>query len=254
MTPWVLRILIANVVVFFVQWTMPLVEDYLAFVPRFALTRPWSLVTYMFLHSRGSFGHILFNMLSLYFFGSRLEARLGGQRFLQLYFVSGLTAAVISAVFAFNSPIIGASGAVYGVMYGFAHFWPRDRIYIWGVLPIEARWLVLLSIGLALFFIRTGGQSNVAHFAHLGGVAGGFLYLKWAQRRMEAPQREWRKRVAPPPPVIDQKRVARIDMSRVHEVNREELNRILDKISASGMQSLSSSEKTFLAHFAKEES
>jgi membrane associated rhomboid family serine protease len=242
---------IANVVVFFLQTTSGAVTELFAFQPRLLLLRPWSVLTYMFLH--GGITHILFNMLSLYFFGSRLEERLGGARFLRLYFISGLTGALLSAIFAFNAPIIGASGAVFGVMYGFAHFWPRDKIYIWGVLPIEARWLVLLSIAMALFFIRTGGQSNVAHFAHLGGVVGGFLYLRLAQRNMEAPKREWRKRVEAPVGTIDKARITRIDMSRVHEVNREELNRILDKISASGLQSLSNSEKTFLAHFAKEE-
>lgn len=252
MTPWVLRLVIANVVIFFLQTTTPWIDDYLAFIPGLVLRRPWTPLTYMFLH--GGLTHILFNMLSLYFFGSRLEERLGGARFLQLYFVSGLAGALLSAIFAFNSPIIGASAAVFGVMYGYAHFWPRDRIYIWGVLPIEARWLVIISVAIALFFIRTGGQSNVAHFAHLGGIAGGWLYLKLAQRRIEAPKREWRERVEAPVGTIDRTRIARIDMSRVHEVNREELNRILDKISASGIQSLSNSERTFLAHFAKEES
>jgi membrane associated rhomboid family serine protease len=251
MTPWVLRLVIANVVVFFLQQTSGPITNLFAFVPGLALTRPWTVVTYMFLH--GGIGHILFNMLSLYFFGSRLEERLGGRRFLQLYFISGLAGALLSAVFAFNAPIIGASGAVFGVMYGFAHFWPRDRIYIWGVLPIEARWLVILTTALALFSGITGAQSGIAHFAHLGGFAGGFLYLRFAQRQIEAPRREWKQRVEAPVGTIDKARLARIDLSRVHEVNREELNRILDKISSTGMQSLSSSEKTFLAHFAKEE-
>ena len=252
MTPWVLRLVIANVVVFFLQTTSGAVNELFAFEPRLLLVRPWSVLTYMFLH--GSITHILFNMLSLYFFGSRLEERLGAARFLRLYFISGLAGALLSAIFAFNAPIIGASGAVFGVMYGYAHFWPRDKIYIWGVLPIEARWLVILTTALALFSGFTGAQSGIAHFAHLGGFLGGFLYLKLAERKMEAPKREWKKRVEAPVVPIDKARLTRIDMSRVHEVNREELDRILDKISATGLQSLSPSEKTFLAHFAKEES
>lgn len=250
MTPWVLRLVIANVVVFFLQQTMAPVTGLFAFVPAEILSRPWTVLTYMFLH--GSFGHIIFNMLSLYFFGSRLEARLGGRSFLQLYFISGLVGALLSAAFSPHAAVIGASGAVFGVMYGFAHFWPRERIYIWGVLPIEARWLVIISAGLALFFVRTGAQSGVAHFAHLGGFLGGWLYLMILRRKIEAPQREWQKKVSAPVGAIDKARIATIDLSRVHEVNREELNRILDKISATGMQSLTSSEKTFLAHFAKE--
>lgn len=248
MTPWVLRLVIANVVVFLLQQTMSPLTGLFAFVPRDVLQRPWSPLIYMFLH--GGFGHIIFNMLSLYFFGSRLEERLGGSHFIRLYLVSGLAGAALSAVFAPAAAIIGASGSVFGVMYGFAHFWPRDRIYIWGVLPIEARWLVILTTAFALFSGLTGAQAGIAHFAHLGGFAGGWLYLRLAQRRMEAPKRDWRKRVEAPVGSIERAQIAKIDMSRVHEVNREELNRILDKISASGMQSLTSSERTFLAHFA----
>jgi membrane associated rhomboid family serine protease len=249
MTPWVLRLLVANVVVFLLQQTLPAIDYYFAFIPRLVLTRPWTPLTYMFLH--GGFGHIIFNMLSLYFFGSRLEDRLGGTHFLRLYLASGLAGALLSALFSFNAAIIGASGAVFGVMYGFAHFWPRERIYIWGVLPIEARWLVILTTAFALFSGLTGAQAGIAHFAHLGGYAGGWAYLAWHGRHTTAPAREWRKRVEAPVGAIDRTRIATIDMSRVHEVNREELNRILDKISASGIQSLTSSERTFLAHFAK---
>lgn len=249
MTPWVLRLVIANVVVFLLQQTTSLTALF-AFVPALIVSRPWTVLTYMFLH--GSFGHIIFNMLSLYFFGSRLEARIGGRNFLQLYFISGLVGALLSAVFSPRAAVIGASGAVFGVMYGFAHFWPRERIYIWGVLPIEARWLVIISAGLALFFVQTGAQGNVAHFAHLGGFLGGWAYLTILQRKTTAPARDWQKKVSAPVGSIDKARIASIDLSKVHEVNREELNRILDKISANGMTSLSSSERTFLAHFAKE--
>ena len=110
MTPWVLRLLFANIGAYFVQLTMPALTDQLAFIPAFAFREPWTIVTYMFLH--GGMAHILFNMLGLYFFGPRVEARIGSTRFVQLYFVSGIFGALLSMLFAWQSPIIGASGAI----------------------------------------------------------------------------------------------------------------------------------------------
>jgi hypothetical protein len=125
----------------------------------------------MFVH--GGFGHILFNMLSLFFFGRRVESRLGPRRFGILYFVSGIMGALVSVFFAPYAAIIGASGAVFGVMLAFAKFWPRDQILIWGILPVEARVMVIAMTVMAVVFGFTGAQSGVAHFAHLGGFVGG---------------------------------------------------------------------------------
>ena len=88
MTPWVRRLIIANVIMFFLQVAMPGITSMLDLVPALVLIRPWTLVTYMFLH--GGLMHILFNMLTLYFFGPRVEERMGSRRFLILYFVSDL--------------------------------------------------------------------------------------------------------------------------------------------------------------------
>lgn len=133
MTPWVRRFLGANLIVFFVQTTMPAFADAFVFVPRLALFRPWTIVTYMFLHA--GISHILFNMVGLFFFGSRVEERLGSKRFVQLYFISGISGALLSVAFAPNAAIIGASAAVFGVMLAFAMFWPRDQILIWESSP-----------------------------------------------------------------------------------------------------------------------
>ena len=108
MTPWVLRILIATVLMFFVQQTASGVTQLLYLVPTQVLSRPWTLVTYMFLH--GSLGHIFWNMLGLYFFGPRVESRMGSQRFITLYLVSGVVGALFSVVLAPRYPILGASG------------------------------------------------------------------------------------------------------------------------------------------------
>ena len=99
MTPWVKRILLANVAVFFVQLTVSGATTFLAFIPSMPW-RVWSFVTYMFAHSTTSITHILFNMLVLYFFGPRVEERLGSSHFVRLYFAAGITGAILSIVFA----------------------------------------------------------------------------------------------------------------------------------------------------------
>src|ERR1044071_7745881 len=152
MTPWVKRILLANVGVFFTQLTVGLAAtQFSAFIPSLALVRPWSFVTYMFAHSPTSVTHILFNMLVLYFFGPRVEERLGSGNFIRLYLASGIMGAILSIVSNQGGYMMGASGAVFGVQLAFAKYWPRERIYIWGILPIEAWLLVLLYTGYSLW-------------------------------------------------------------------------------------------------------
>lgn len=245
MTPVVRAILIATVSVFFLQQTLPgFWPEQLVFAPATVLTHPWTLVTYMFLHQ--GFTHILFNMLALYFFGPRVEERIGSQRFAVLYFLSGIAGALLSFVLERGASVVGASGGVFGVMMGFAHFWPDTPILVWGIIPVPARLLVIITTVIALFSGFTGG-GNVAHFAHLGGYAGAFLYLKWIERS----SRQFRRKATAPAPV-DTRRLAgyqAIDRSRIHEVNREEVDRILDKISASGIDSLTTQERLFLSNF-----
>ena len=242
MTPWVQRFLIANVLMFFVQMTVSGTEPLLWFRPVQFLQQPWTLVTYMFLH--GGFMHILFNMLGLYFFGPRVEQRIGSPRFFALYMISGITGGLLSF---YNPvvPIIGASGAVYGVLLAYARFWPRDQILIWGIIPVEVRWLVLIYTVMSLLGIGGG----VAHFAHLGGFLGAFLYLIWMERTAGA--RKFR-RVATAPPAAKDALLTnwkKVDRTGVHDVNKEEVDRILDKISASGIASLTPQERLFLSNF-----
>ncbi|MBV9879599.1 MAG: rhomboid family intramembrane serine protease [Gemmatirosa sp.] len=244
MTPVVRTLLIATIAAFFVQMTLPALADPFVFVPADVLTHPWTIVTYMFLH--GGLTHVGFNMLALYFFGPRAEARLGSQRFTVLYFLSGITGALVSYFLSPNASVIGASAGVYGVMMAFAYFWPDELIYIWGVLPVPARILVVVTTAISLWSGFTGG-GGVAHFAHLGGYAGAYLYLKWLDR-----SRTRFKRAATTPPAEAARRVAgyqAIDRAKIHEVNREEVDRILDKISASGVDSLTPQERLFLSNF-----
>jgi membrane associated rhomboid family serine protease len=250
-TPWVLRLIVANVAVFFLQQTAPLINQMFVLVPALGLVRPWSFVTYMFLH--GGLGHIFFNMLSLFFFGPRLESRLGGRAFLGLYFASGIMGAVLSIPFTPYAPIIGASGAVYGVMLGYAMFWPRDQILIWGIVPVEARFLIVAMTALSLFGGFSPSSGGIAHFAHLGGFVGGYLFIKLMRRGSGAAK--FRKqattitrKIETPAGSLDRWR--RIKRDGLHEVNRDELDRILDKISAGGIGSLTAGEREFLDRFS----
>ncbi|MEO7962956.1 MAG: rhomboid family intramembrane serine protease [Gemmatimonadaceae bacterium] len=247
MTQWVRNLLVLNVLVYFVQMTMPGLVDALAFVPVDVFIKPWTLITYMFLH--GSLTHIAFNMLALYFFGPRVEERLGSRSFVTMYFIAGISGAILSFFLARSSPIIGASAGVFGVMLAFAYFWPDAPIYIWGVLPVPARILVILTTAFSLYSGLRGSRGGIADFAHLGGYAGAFLYLKWLERRSGT--RRFKTQMAASPPQAREalNRWKSIDTRNIHEVNRAEVNRILDKINVSGLGSLSPQEQTFLSNF-----
>ena len=254
MTPWVQRLLIANVAMFFLQATSPVVTDLLALVPALALQRPWSPVTYMFLH--GGTMHLLFNMIVLFFVGPRLEQRMGERHFLGLYFASGMMAALFSALTP-HAWVVGASGAIYGAIFAYARFWPRQRFYLYFAIPVEARWLVLGFTAIAIFgIVRTlGGSSDgIAHHAHLGGFAGAWLYLRILSRNSAAARF---KRKADPAPKKGRmhdrdatERWARIDRESLHEVNREAFDAIMEKLATQGIGGLTDRERVFLDRFS----
>lgn len=254
MTPAVRLLLVATIGAFLLQLAAPGLTQAFVFAPHMALTRPWTLVTYMFLH--GGVGHLLFNMLALFFFGPRVEALLGTRSFVTLYFTSGVTGAILSLFFS-GAPILGASAAVFGVMLAFAWFWPDERIFIWGVLPVPARVLVIGTTVLALFGGFSGSRDGVAHFAHLGGYVGAFAYLKLRTRG----QRRFRQVASAPSAarasIGDAKAhdvrlvpgLGSIDLSTVHPVNREAVTRLVDKVAAEGVEALTERERAFLGNF-----
>jgi rhomboid family protein len=246
-TPWVKRLIIANVLVYFLELTAPGIANMLVLVPRYILVHPWTLVTYMFLHDPNGFSHILFNMIALFFFGPRVEERIGGKRFLTLYFVAGLSGAIASFFFAFNSAVLGASGAVFGVMLAFARFWPDAQILLMFIIPVPARIAVGGMAVLALWSGLHGSGGGVADFCHLGGFVGAYAYLLYIERA--AGTKKFRSKTTP---VVAKETLSnwkRVDPRSVHEVNRDEVNRILDKISASGLGSLTPQERLFLSNF-----
>ncbi len=250
MTPWVLRLVLANVAVFIVTAALPRAEIALAFVPALVLLRPWTIVTYMFVHANVM--HILLNMLALYFFGPAIERRLGAVNFLGLYFLSGILGAALTFVLAPFSAVVGASGAVMGVTAAYARYWPHDKIYIWGILPVSA-WMMV--VGLALYSIWSGfsgSRSGVADWAHLGGLAAGYLYaMAYDRHRRRAwPPAQKAARVTRGDARASAERWARIRTEQLHEVNRPEVERLLQKAREHGPASLTQAEREFLDRFA----
>ncbi len=249
LSSWAFRLIIVNIGVYVLTLLRPTFAQFLAFVPLEFFNRPWTIVTYMFVHDTGGFSHVLFNMLGLFFFGPRLEAELGSKHFLGLYFVSGLMGALLHLLFNPLSPIIGASGAVFGVMLGYAYFWPRDKVYIWGVLPVEVRIMVIIMTVLSLFGGFGPVSDGIAHFAHLGGFVGGFAYLRLLRHR--GLQMVQAKIVEPIARSGDIQKWKAIRRERLHEVNRDEFDRIIQKLEASGVGILTETEKAFLDRFSQ---
>lgn len=161
----------------------PLMARLFALNPITFIKRPWQFVTYMFMH--GNFAHLFFNMYTLYVFGTVLERVWGTRKFLLYYFVTGIGAALVhigvqwlTGDFALT---VGASGAIYGILMGYAMLYPDSTLML--LLPpvsVKAKWLVLIFAGIELLLGVTGTQAGVAHFAHLGGLVFGlFLILYW---------------------------------------------------------------------------
>jgi membrane associated rhomboid family serine protease len=178
----------ANVAVFLAQMALPGLVGPFALWPVDAAAATggqvgfhvWQLVSYGFLH--GSLLHLGFNMLALYMFGSALEAVVGSRRYVTYYLVSviaaGLTQLAVTAVTGDLYPTVGASGGVFGVLLAYAVYFPRNRLFlIFLPIPIPARVFVVIYAAIELFLGVTGTQEGVAHFAHLGGLAGGALML-----------------------------------------------------------------------------
>lgn len=256
LTPRVKQLLIANAAVFLVVWALPFLRPWLWFVASDVLVKPWTLLTYMFVHA--GLWHLVFNMLGLFFFGPPLESRWGSGEFLKYYLICGMAGALLSLVFAPQAAIVGASGAVLGVMLAFAMAWPDAPIYIWGIFPVKAKWLVLIIGLFTLMSAVEGARDGVAHFAHLGGLVAGLIYLKMDWRGASSvgslKKRMGRTRIrvvegggdAPAPP-----RRSKRGRPAEEEKLLDEVDRVLDKISREGMASLSTEERALLDHVSR---
>jgi membrane associated rhomboid family serine protease len=193
MAPVTQALLLANIAAFMLQmFAEPVMVAYFALWPFHASSgahplavgfQPWQLVTYAFLH--GGLMHLLFNMLALYMFGSDIERVFGARRYTIYYFVCVVSAAVAQLIVASSGdsppyPTVGASGGVFGLLLAFGLFFPRRMVMlIFPPIPMPAWLFVTLYGALELFLGVTGTQQGVAHFAHLGGMLGGYLTIRY---------------------------------------------------------------------------
>ena len=254
LTPMVKRLLIANVVVFGVTLvaSQAFIFEWFAFQPRNIVLRPWGPITYMFLH--GDLMHLAVNMLVLFFFGPPLESRWGEREFLRFYVISGLGGVALSFLF-LPAWVVGASAAVYGVMLAFAMNWPNVPIYVWGIFPVKAKYLVRFLFVVSLLSAVQGSSDGVAHFAHVGGLAVPFWYLK-ADWRLKRPLQSIRRAAGGP-----SRRLAIVPREEEDEpsprrrsrgASREDVrlydrvDEVLDKISAEGIGALTREERELL--------
>ena len=186
------HLLIINILMYF--GTVALMGDsrviLAMYYPASDFFRPYQIVTHMFMHA--DLGHLAFNMLTLFFLGTWVERVWGTRRFVFFYLFSGLGAALTHLLFmyyevnylgvtsAINIPVLGASGAVYGVLVAFAVLFPNHRLMLlFPPIPIKAKYLALGLIAIDLFSGLSNTGSNIAHFAHLGGALFGYLLIRY---------------------------------------------------------------------------
>jgi membrane associated rhomboid family serine protease len=181
-------LLVANVLAYLLMEGsgLPIIELFALWPmadPRF---EPWQIVTYSFLH--GGIAHIAFNMFALYTFGASIE-RLFGSRFYALYYFACVVSAAICHLIVTSwmggppVPTVGASGGIYGLLLAYGLYFPHQRVMLLiPPIPMKARTLVIAFAALELFFGVTGSLNGIAHFAHLGGMLGGWLMIEYRKR------------------------------------------------------------------------
>lgn len=190
--PIVKNLIIVNILIYLAMTLIPSFESLVTqYCQLYWFGSPWfhswQYITYMFLH--GGFSHLFFNMFALWMFGRTLEDRLGPQRFMTYYLVCGVGAALIQMLVAwltrdFGITLIGASGAVMGLLLAFGVMYPNAQIMVFPLpFPIKAKWFVMGYAAIELLFGATGYDMGVAHFAHVGGMLWGWLLLIYWKRR-----------------------------------------------------------------------
>ena len=259
LTPWVRRLLIATGAVYLLRltvFTSPWLVETFGFAPSLAVRHPWGVLTYAFLHLLG-------NTIILFMFGPPVETLLGGRRFIRLWLVAALGGPALRLLllpFAGDGLVIGASAAAFGVMLAFVMEWPDAPVLIFPLpVPVKAKWLVAFLVGVSLLFGLSRMQGTIDHFAHLGGFAAAFLYLRGGTLLRRARTASTVERA----PAVLVRPLAGGGMARGESFDPpqrrsgpdaavlEEVDRVLDKISAGGLSSLTPEERRFLDEMSK---
>ena len=174
LTKGVKQLIIINVVVFILTYLrVPFIENFVLFPIQSGYFQPHQLLSYMFLHS--SITHIIFNMIGLLVFGPNIENKFGTSKFIKIYLIMGLISGLASIIF-INSPVVGASGAIWGIMMLFALFNPNDLLYIYFIIPVRAKFIIGTFFTIELYLSIMGSNDGVSHVAHVAGALTGALF------------------------------------------------------------------------------
>ena len=289
MTPAVQWLLAANIGVYFLQLTLfgsNNVFNALGLDPARFPSAWWTIATYMFVH--GGLMHLAFNMLSLWMFGPRIESAWGSRQFVYFYMWCGIGGGIAHLLLDGQAQVVGASAAIMGVLLAYALRWPDEEVYLFAVIPMKTRWLViwLAALNLAMGVSSTRGGSGIAWFAHLGGLAFGWVYLrassfggldnfrKWVSPVPDEPEDGFRavprvrprnrdrgERSEPIDEVVAKSNaiVAKPAKSAIipranadaSKPSSEKLDMVLDKISKHGIESLTSEEVRILEEMSR---
>ncbi len=288
MTPAVQWLLAANIGVYFLQLTLfrsEAVYRALGLSAENVASAWWTPLTYMFVHA--GLWHLAFNMFALWMFGPRVEHSWNTRGFTYFFLWCGLGGALAHLLLQGNASLIGASAAVSGVMLAYALRWPDEEVYLFGMIPMKTRWLVvwMVLINLAMGVASTPGGSGIAWFSHLGGLAFGWLYLRMSSFGGLDNFRRWVSPVPDEPedafravPKVRPRNRQRSERSEVDEVvaksnavvthtpvrsalvprtedtsrrSAERLDLVLDKISKHGIESLTSEEVRILEDMSR---
>jgi membrane associated rhomboid family serine protease len=282
MTRAVQWLLALNIGIYFLQLTLfgtDAVYSALALDPQRFPGNWWTVATYMFVHAW--LAHLAFNMFTLWMFGPRLEQEWGTGTFVKFYLWSGLGGAVAHLIFAQHTAVIGASGAISGVLVAYALRWPDEEVYLFGVIPMKSRWLVAAMLAMNIIFALSP-SSRIDWTAHVGGMAFGWLFLKlysvgginrvrgWvsavpddsedmprAVPRGRSPMRERTREVdevvARSNAVVlrETKPLQHLPKQDTPKEYAARVNRVLDKISQHGIESLTRDERRLLEEMSR---
>ncbi|MCF7804584.1 MAG: rhomboid family intramembrane serine protease [Candidatus Marinimicrobia bacterium] len=248
-----IRVLIAaNLAIFVLLWLFGTRQFELSVFQTFGLVPQrvwhegmvWQPITYMFLH--GGFWHVAINMFVLWMFGTEIEHRWGRSEFLKYYFITGVGSGLVTMLFSLNStiPVVGASGAIYGILLAYGLMFPNRYVYIYFLFPLKVKYFVAIIGGIAFFSSLSSTGGNISHMTHLSGMIIGWLYFKqdW---RLDFLKNRFRK----------SKR--KQTLNKIKKVEKEihdfraEIDRILDKINKVGYDNLTEEEKELLYQASK---